>query len=188
MEKKTVGIIGLNEYPRYTYEDYKNWEGKWELIEGIPYAMSPSPGWKHQIISSKIAWQLEELLKECKECKPLLPVDWKISEDTVVQPDNLVICYEPEDKPYLTKAPSLIFEILSKSTALKDREIKFKLYEREGVKYYIIVDPEDRIAKIYKLENGRYIKVCDATNEKVKFELGECKFEFDFFLIFNIGY
>lgn len=26
--------------PYYTYKDYCNWEGRWELIEGIPFAMS----------------------------------------------------------------------------------------------------------------------------------------------------
>ncbi len=180
-----MGIVSFNEYPRYTYEDYKNWEGKWELIEGVPYAMSPSPSWKHQIVSGNIAWQLKEVLKECKECRALLPVDWKISEDTVVQPDNLVVCYELEDKPYITKTPSLIFEVLSESTALKDREVKFRLYEREGVNYYVIVDPKERIAKVYELKDGRYVKVCDATNEKVKFDLGKCSFEFDFSLIFE---
>ncbi|WP_457626586.1 hypothetical protein [Persephonella sp.] len=29
--------------PNYTVEDYKQWEGDWELIEGIAYAMVPSP-------------------------------------------------------------------------------------------------------------------------------------------------
>jgi hypothetical protein len=33
--------------PEYTYDDYKKWEGNWELIEGIPYAMSPPPKRKH---------------------------------------------------------------------------------------------------------------------------------------------
>jgi hypothetical protein len=27
--------------PHYTYHDYENWEGRWELIDGIPYAMQP---------------------------------------------------------------------------------------------------------------------------------------------------
>ena len=27
----------------YTYDDYKNWQGDWELIYGHPYAMAPSP-------------------------------------------------------------------------------------------------------------------------------------------------
>ncbi len=34
--------------PKYKYDDYKQWEGKWELIHGIPYAMSPALGFEHQ--------------------------------------------------------------------------------------------------------------------------------------------
>ena len=63
-----------------------------------------------------------------------------------LQPDNLVVCYEPKGS-YITKAPSLIFEILSKSSAQKDQKTKYQIYEREGVSYYIIVDPVDRVAK-----------------------------------------
>jgi hypothetical protein len=37
--------------PRYSYKDYLEWEGKWELIGGIAYAMSPAPIIKHQEIS-----------------------------------------------------------------------------------------------------------------------------------------
>ncbi len=29
--------------PHYTYDDYIHWEGQWEIIKGIPYAMSPAP-------------------------------------------------------------------------------------------------------------------------------------------------
>jgi hypothetical protein len=29
--------------PHYTYEEYWLWEGRWELIVGIPYAMIPAP-------------------------------------------------------------------------------------------------------------------------------------------------
>ncbi|EDP74136.1 Uma2 family endonuclease [Hydrogenivirga sp. 128-5-R1-1] len=166
--------------PHYTYEDYKNWEGRWELIEGIPFAMSPAPAVKHQLISNKIAWQLEELLKNCKECKALLPVDWKISEDTVVQPDNLVICYPLENKPYITKAPTLIFEVVSKSTQEKDEKIKFEIYQREGVKYYILIYPEEKLSKVFELINGRYSKLIDATDETVEFNLKNCLLNFDF--------
>ncbi len=34
--------------PYYTYEDYCRWEGRWELIDGIPFAMSPAPTPRHQ--------------------------------------------------------------------------------------------------------------------------------------------
>lgn len=72
--------------------------------------------------------------------------------------------------------------MLSKSTAKKDTGIKFEIYEREGVEYYIIVNPDDKVAKVYHLKEGRYIKLIDANHEKVNFNIKECdqKVEFDF--------
>jgi len=164
-----MGALKKEYFPNYTYSDYKNWEGDWELIYGIPYAMAPAPMIKHQAISNKIAWQLQEALKECTKCQALLPIDWKIDDSTVVQPDNLVICHNPHNEAYINKAPKIIFEILSKSTATKDINLKYDLYEQEGVEYYIIVDPKDDIAKVHRLQNGRYVKVCDAYEDIVKF-------------------
>ena len=183
-----MGALKLEDLPYYTYDDYKNWEGNdWELIYGQAYCMSPAPMIKHQNISSKIARYLDEAIGDCKKCQAVLPVDWKISEDTVVQPDNSVICHEPQNEAYITKAPKIIFEILSKSTAKKDKGLKFNLYEREGVAYYIIVDPNDNVAKVYELKDGRYIKVCDATDEVVEFNIKECNktISFDFAKIFS---
>lgn len=171
--------IKLEYIPRYTYADYAQWEGRWELIEGIPYAMSPLPVMKHQIVSNNINIQLVELIKGCGSCKVLLPVDWKIDEDTVVQPDNLVVCGEVGGS-YLTKTPVLIFEILSPSTAFKDKNIKYKLYEAMGVKYYIIVDIEARVAEVFELENGVYKKLKDSQTDVIPFDLGECSIDFDF--------
>jgi len=170
-----MGALKLEDLPYYTYDDYKNWEGNdWELIYGQAYCMSPAPMIKHQSISNKIAHFLYEALQECKHCQALLPVDWKIAEDTIVQPDNSVICHEPQNEAYITKAPKIIFEILSKSTAKKDKGIKFDLYEEEGVSYYIIVDTKEQIAKVYELKDGRYIKVIDASDETVTFNIKEC--------------
>lgn len=180
-----MGAPELNNLPHYTYEDYSIWEGKWELIDGVAYAMAPAPMIEHQSISSKIAYTLEGALAGCDKCRALLPVDWKIDESTIVQPDNLVICY-PAQGAYITKAPSVIFEILSKSTASKDIGLKFRLYEREGVKYYIIVDPIEKLAKVYELRDGKYIKMVDATTETTTFTLFECSFDFDFSKIFTI--
>ena len=60
--------------------------------------------------------------------------------------------------------------------------MKYNIYEEEGVNYYIIVDPEEEIAKVYELKDGSYIKVCDASDEIVEFKVKECdaKMEFDF--------
>ncbi|HRF57820.1 MAG TPA: Uma2 family endonuclease, partial [Campylobacterales bacterium] len=115
-----MGALKLEHLPSYTYDDYANWEGKWELIHGIAYNMSPAPVKKHQFISSNIAWELKNALLDCPRCIALLPVDWRISDDTVVCPDNLVVCDEDMEGAYIVKAPLIIFEVLSKSTASKD--------------------------------------------------------------------
>lgn len=168
-----------HDLPHYTYEDYVQWEGRWELIRGIPYAMTPAPGIEHQATSNNIGWLLKEALSECEECLALLPVDWKIDEYTVVQPDNLVICGK-EKGAYLRKTPVLIFEILSESTTSKDKNTKFALYEKEGVRHYVIVDPKERLAKVYRLHEGKYIKVMDAEDECCDFDLGKCQISVDF--------
>jgi len=170
-----MGALKLEDLPHYTYDDYKNWEGNdWEIIYGQAYCMSPAPMIEHQSVSSKIARYLEEALEDCNKCQALLPVDWKIAEDTVVQPDNSVICHKPQNEAYITKAPKIIFEILSKSTEKKDKGLKYNLYEQEGVAYYIIVDTKEKIAKVYELKEGRYIKMCDASDESITFNIKEC--------------
>lgn len=175
-----MGVLELYR-PHYTCSDYELWEGQWELIEGIPYAMNPAPSLQHQSLSQKIAMQLGLKLQACQNCQALLPIDWKISDETVVQPDNLVVCGADLEGQYLTQAPGLIFEILSPSTAHKDRHLKFELYEREAVKYYVMVDPETQIAKLYTLNSeGRYIKKLDANKQTFSFELGDCTIAFDF--------
>ena len=49
-----MSALKIEYLPYYTYEDYKHWEGRWELIYGIAYAMSPMPMIKHQNITGKI--------------------------------------------------------------------------------------------------------------------------------------
>jgi len=181
-----MGAMKDEYYPHYTYDDYKMWEGDWELIHGVAYAMAPAPMIRHQRISNRIARYLDEALEVCKTCQALLAVDWKISDDTVVCPDNLVICHTPKHDAYLLKAPAVIFEILSKSTQLKDTGLKFEIYEREGVGCYVIVDPEQQIARVYRLNSeGRYVKLADATDENVILPTGICEIPFDFSKIWS---
>ncbi|MDP2893429.1 MAG: Uma2 family endonuclease [Sulfurimonas sp.] len=52
--------------------------------------------------------------------------------------------------------------------------MKFNIYEKEGVEYYIIVNPDENMAKVYRLHQGRYIKIADASDESVEFEIQEC--------------
>jgi hypothetical protein len=56
--------IEEGDIPRYTYEDYKLWEGDWELIKGYPYAMSPSPKRKHQETGSNFLFMVRKELEK----------------------------------------------------------------------------------------------------------------------------
>ncbi len=180
-----LATLKIEDLPHYTYDDYVKWEGRWELIRGIPYAMVPAPAVKHQRISNKIAYQLEELLKNSRHCNAYLPVDWEITEDTVVQPDNMVVCGENIEEEKLTIPPVLVFEILSPSTERKDRILKYQLYQDAGVKYYCIVDPENRSAEVFQLRGNEYQEMREDQEGKMTFHLGECIIAFDFAELFK---
>lgn len=178
-------VLKIEDLPHYTYDDYAQWEGRWEIIEGVPYAMTPAPNIKHQQISHKIDVQLGNLLKNCPNCHALLPVDWKIDEETVVQPDNLVACGQDLGDKYLTIIPVLVFEILSDSTGRKDRMLKYRLYQAAGVKYYCMVNPETNSAEEFELVDHKYEEQKDFQGNKMLFDLGPCTIAFDFGEIFN---
>ena len=143
--------------PNYTYKDYCLWEGRWELIDGIPYAMSPAPNPKHQWLVVNIVSELRSAIKKskCRDCKVYDFIDVKIENNTILQPDASIVC-KPILKNYLDFPPSLVVEILSEATALKDRHTKFSIYENFGIKYYLIVDPEKETVEIYLLEDSKY--------------------------------
>ena len=62
-------MMGAVDYlPHYTYADYKNWEGKWELYNGCPVAMSLAPMINHQAIAYRIAMELGNQVEECERC------------------------------------------------------------------------------------------------------------------------
>jgi Uma2 family endonuclease len=163
--------------PYYTYEDYCNWEGRWELIDGIPFAMSPAPTPTHQWLSGKIITELNNSIakSKCKHCKVYNFIDVKIEEDTILQPDCTIVC-KPVTKKFLDFPASLVVEILSPATALKDRHTKFSLYENFGIKYYLIVDPEKEDVEIYLLQDTKYILQKFSPNTSFTFILTDnCK-------------
>jgi len=168
----------------YTYEEYCQWEGNWELISGVPLAMAPAPMINHQVIAGNILFELKSSINECRECLVFGEADWKVNDDTIVKPDVVLICNETNDA-YMTKAPEVIVEVISKSTAKRDEKTKFKLYEEEKVKYYIIVYPNDLKAKVYRLENGKYTKEGDFLTESYDFEETTCKASINFEKVFK---
>lgn len=164
---------------RYTLEDWRQWEGDWELIDGVAYAMAPSPTVSHQTIASALYAQLYAQLENSTHCRALYETDVEFSRQTVVRPDILIICYEPEGDR-LTRAPDLIIEVVSPQTARRDEVLKFALYREEGVAFYLIAYPEERRVKAWRLIDGEYRKLGDFQRETQRFQLSKCAVELDF--------
>jgi len=151
---------------KWTYKDYKDWElepGKRvELIYGVVYAMS-APNTQHQLISSLLTAKFFNFL-EGKTCKSIAaPYDVRLfykedeSDDTVVQPDLIVVC-DPEKlgKEGCRGAPNLVIEILSPSNTAIEMNRKKNLYQKAGVQEFWIVDPEEKQVEINILKDGKY--------------------------------
>lgn len=161
-----------------------HWEGQWELIEGHPIAMSPTPVPAHQRVAAELRTELVLALRKsgCKQCRAYDPLDYKISDDTILVPDILIICGEVKKK-YLDFAPALVVEILSPATALRDRNTKYQLYEQQGVNYYLVVDTDKKTIEVYELTEGKYQL---RTDHSYQFSFGDaCSITPDFTNIFN---
>jgi len=157
-------IRKYDEDKRFTYADYESWDddNRYELIDGIAYMMS-APTTEHQSILGELYLQLATWLKG-KSCKVFLsPYDVCLNglgddDDTVVQPDIIVICDESKiDKKRCNGAPDMVIEILSPSTSKRDLFVKLEKYKKAGVREYLIVDPDAKTVNVHLLENGRYI-------------------------------
>ena len=144
---------------KFTYRDYLLLpEGdRRELIEGDFYVV-PGPSIWHQTIVANLGIALRGFVKRNRLGAVLwAPTDVVLSPESVVQPDILFISNERRDiitEANVSGAPDLVVEILSPSTAERDRELKLTLYARYGVREYWIVDPEDSSVEVMVLEEA----------------------------------
>lgn len=166
-------------FPHYTFAEWEKWDGQWELIEGIPHAMSPLPIPKHQKIASSLLAEFVVLLKKCDKCTAYQPLDYYVADDIILQPDMLIVC-KPIEKKYLDFPPALVVEVLSPSTALKDRHAKYSIYQSQGIVYYVIVSPDTDEVEVYELENGTYVLKQKGKDFKYPFSFENCSVTIDF--------
>jgi Uma2 family endonuclease len=148
----------------YTVADYMSWpdDERLELIAGRIFDMSPAPSIKHQSITGEFYSQLKQKLKG-KSCIPFIaPVDVVLSANDVVQPDVLVVCDSGKiTEKNIQGPPDLIVEVLSPRTALKDMREKKLLYERSGVREYVIIDPLEEYVQRFWLQNDGHFGASD---------------------------
>jgi Uma2 family endonuclease len=147
---------------KYTYSDYLTWpsEERWELIAGQAYAMTPAPSTRHQRVVVRFSTTLETALAGRSCVVFTAPTDVVLSPHDVVQPDVLVVCEGSKiTKENIQGAPDLVVEVLSPATARKDRKEKKALYQRFGVKEYVLIDPDGQYVERFWLDlDGTFSK------------------------------
>jgi len=151
----------------YTIDDWATWEGRWELINGVPHDMTPAPGFEHQEVSMDLSIALGTALQEDRKnhgslCRVVAaPVDLFLpGEQSVYQPDLVVVCDPAKVTPRgVVGVPDLVVEILSPSTSEKDMTEKRWAYEQAGIPEYLIVAPLTRAGMLLRLQNGKYEEV-----------------------------
>ena len=163
---------------KYTYADYLSWseDERVEIIDGDPYLLA-SPSRIHQKVLSELHRQIANFLvgKEC-EVYPapfhvVLDLEGNVSNEediqNVFEPDITIVCDTSKlDDAGCKGTPDMIVEVISPSTARRDKIVKFNKYEQAGVKEYWIIEPQEKIVSVFTLEeNRRYGRPNLYTNE-----------------------
>jgi Uma2 family endonuclease len=142
-------------------EQYPETVQHMELIDG-EVIMPPAPLDPHQDVTGRIFYAVMGMvLKRGLGEVRISPSDVHLSTVDVVQPDVFFVskdntgCSIGEDH-YWHGAPDLCVEVLSSSTARRDRDSKFKLCQKHGVHEYWLVDPDAQFIEVYVLTDGAF--------------------------------
>jgi Uma2 family endonuclease len=137
---------------------------RYELVDGT-LVVTPSPSRRHQLVSGRL---YAALTAACPADLLVLaaPLDVKLADDTVMQPDLLVVerrGYDDENRPL---RPLLVVEILSPSTRHVDLTLKPSRYAAAGTPAYWVVDPDEPSLTAWAARRGGFEQVAHAAGDE----------------------
>ena len=150
---------------KLTYADYMQTPDdiRYELLDG-ELILAPSARTAHQRTSGNIYYSLRTFVEESELGEVFAaPYDVVLDDFNVVQPDILFVSNERshiitelniQGAPDLV--PDLMIEVLSPSTARRDKTQKRDLYAQHDVKEYWQSDTDAKSVQVLTLENGVY--------------------------------
>lgn len=147
----------------FTYSDLQSlpeWpEGPLlELLSGEIYLV-PSPKTYHQELVAELIFQIKSHLKSKNLGKVYPgPIDVYFDEENYVIPDLIIVLKENEKiitSKNIQGSPDLIVEIVS-SNKKRDFIDKRNLYEKNDVREYLVIDPEEKVIYQYTLSDTGY--------------------------------
>ena len=158
---------------KLTYKDYVSLPDdglRYEILDG-ELAVTPSPRTKHQLVSANLVVALATWVRSKKLGRIWhAPLDLILADTTIVVPDIIYVSKKRGaivSERGLEAAPDLVIEILSRSTAQRDRGIKMQLYARYDVPRYWIVDASRHTLEIYALRDRDYERLAKYRDDDV---------------------
>jgi Uma2 family endonuclease len=132
-------------------------EPRCELLWGH-LVLTPTPAPRHQFALMALGARFREFALAAGHAFLVAPMDVTLFENTVLQPDLLLIARERREiiPDRVEGPPDLVVELLSPSTRRRDRLVKLALYARAAVPEYWIVDPEAQTLELLVLESDSY--------------------------------
>lgn len=136
----------------WTWDSYLEWEARqelrYELVNGEIYAMTGGTA-DHDTISTNLVAELRERLRggPCRAHGANLKVRAGLNGR---YPDALIDCGPRVGDALVAQQPTVVFEVLSKSTAAIDQSLKLRDYEAIGsIKAYVLVDQDKPRVLVY---------------------------------------
>lgn len=145
----------------WTYDDYLQLPedgNRYEVLEGRLH-VTPAPSSYHQILSRRLQFLFYQLELEGRGQIFNAPIDLLIPGADPAQPDLVYLTSTQEGlvtRRGIEGVPEMVVEILSPSSATRDRTVKLHLYERNGVRRYALLDPSARTLELFWLDGESY--------------------------------
>ncbi|MCX6022873.1 MAG: Uma2 family endonuclease [Chloroflexi bacterium] len=135
---------------------------RYEVIKGELY-VAPAPKIAHNDVVINFTLLFKPYIQIHNLGKLFIaPTDVILADGSVVQPDVLFVRRDRMDivgADNVTGSPDLVIEVLSPSTAARDRGKKADLYAEHGVPHYWIAAPILKSLEVYELREGAYVLV-----------------------------
>jgi Uma2 family endonuclease len=131
---------------------------RYEAIDGELY-VTTAPSRRHQWVTFQLARVLSRLLQDSGHgWVYIAPIGVEFPDtEEGVQPDIIFVSRAHAERladEGIRGAPDLVVEILSPATRQRDRTIKRKLYERQGVRQYWLADHAEEHVDVWDFESA----------------------------------
>lgn len=162
---ESVSKMGPDEFARWVEGRPASDLYHYELLDG-QIVMTPPAGYPHGLIGSSLQGMLGTFVRARKLGHVFdSSQGFRLTTGDTVEPDHSFVSNErwkamgkPVRGEFLRVVPDLVIEVLSRSTRARDRGQKKKIYARNGVREYWIVDPVAGAITVVVLRRGRYGK------------------------------